>query len=593
MQNKIVAAFRAITMLPENRTTEKLEANLGGFGSFNIVIWATANLIAKEMLKGRQLKLDVANERAIDVDDIARKATKLLMNYGVDASNASLVTAALLYWAGSNVQAGIPNPNRKLGAVTRMAAGAPSGRISTLPTEKLNNKISGFAATLAMYQAMQDEHLAPYNPELLPAGLAGTPVLGHTSIGEDYLFPELAKKLVPIGVKAMLKAYKSVGIKPCRWMASLFASAAALEILHPDAYIGEAYGPLFKTRTPDVCGMAAVEAAGLPEVIHIRGTHEELKTAKVIGDLSLILKDCGQPTVVGMIMFNEICSLIEEGSVLGVGRAGGPTMLPLHHWATHPALVLYLMGKGATTDEMIDIVRKAASYYFQEEDAFVAMNTLAMSARNILPGPVTDVIVRASEPPMTKAIVKRLGWAHDKLAAGGTLQDLVKGIEERHTHVTEQGVEKIMSGLLGRNVEYVRYKNIRPGAGRRKHNLAQKFFAFDGYLDVETKIDGKVYKFDNFLVDWVPKIMLEADEENLPGMEAVCLGVADLLNSGACAVDTMVCVTMATAFGMSPKDAADKVAEYANYILAIPADSVYATAQCTADILKELDGTES
>ena len=59
---------------------------------------------------------------------------------------------------------------------------------------------------------------------------------------------------MPIAVKAMLKSYESVGMKPCRWMAALMAAGVALEILHPDAYIGEEYGPMFKVRTYDMVG---------------------------------------------------------------------------------------------------------------------------------------------------------------------------------------------------------------------------------------------------------------------------------------------------------------------------------------------------
>jgi hypothetical protein len=589
MEKEIMAVFRALTMVPDHRTTEKFEGNLGGFGSFNLAIWAASNVIAREMLRGRKMKLDVTNEAYTEVDETAKKTTSLLQNYGVDPSNSSVVTAALLYWAGVNAQAGIPAPNRKLGAVCRIAAGAPAGRVSCLPTEKLNNKISGFAAVLAIYQALQEEHLAPFDPTLLPIGLAGSPVLGHSSLGEDHLFPELAKKLVPIGVQAMLKAYKSAGIKPCRFMAGLMAVAASLEILHPDAYVAEEYGPFLRTRTPDVCGQIAVEAAEMPEVIHVRGTTDELKTAKVVGDLGLILKDAGMPTVVGMIMFNEINALIQEGPVLGVGRGGGPILLPLHHWVTQPALVLYALGRGATEEEAIEIIRKSTNGYFQSDDANIAINTLAHRAQYIERGPVTDILLKATEPRMTSTLCNRIKFTYDRFKDGGSLKDIVEEMEKEHTEATQGGVGKIMSQILGKNVEYVKYTNIRPGAGRRKAKIAQKFFAFDGHVDVEVKVEGKVYEFDNFLANWAPKIMLEGDTENLPGMAAVCLGVTDLLNSGACSANMIMCACMAVAFGMDPKEAAEKTAEYSQYQLAIPAESIFNATEYTDRIAKEFD----
>lgn len=588
MEKEVAAVFAATTMSPDHLTTEKLEGNLGGFGSFNLAIWAASNIIAKEILRGRQMKLDVANEAYTDVDEIARKATGFLQQYGVDPSNSSVVTAALLYWSGVNASAGIPSPNRKLGGVCRIAAGAPGARVSSLPTEKLNNKISGFAAVQAIYETLRKERLAPFDSTLLPVGLAGSPVLGHSALGEDHLFPELAKKLVPVGVEAMLKSYQSVGIKPCRFMAALFAVAATLEIVHPDGYVGEEWGPFLRTRTPDVCGQVAVEATGLPEVLHVRGSGDELKTAKVLGDLGLILKDVGAPTVVGMIMFNEVNAIIEEGPAVGVGRGGGPIVLPLHHWVAQPALILYALGHGATEEESIEMLQKSIGGYFQEDDANIAVNILAHRAQYLQRGPVTDILIKATEPKKVNALTTRIQNAYEKFKEGQALADIVSSVEDAHTAVTEKGVARIMSKVLDKDIEYVKYTNIRPGAGRRKSPMAKKFFAFDGHVDVETKVDGKIYKFDNFLAKWMPKIMMEGDKENLPGLSAVCLGVTDLLNSGACAADMVICTCMAVAFGMDPKEAAQKVGELSQYQLSIPADAVFDAADHTARIMKEL-----
>ena len=445
MEKESLAVLSAVNVFPDHLTTEKLEGNLGGFGSFNLAIWGASNIIAREMLRGRKMKLDVANEIYTDVDDIARKVTAFLQAHGADPSNSSVVTAALLYWTGVNASAGIPTPNRKLGGICRIAAGAPGGRITSLPTEKLNNKICGFPAVAAIYETLAKEHVAPYDPTMLPVGLAGSPVLGHSAIGEDHLFPTLVKKLVPVAVKAMTKAYTSVGIKPCRFMAALFAVAAVLEIVHPDAYLGEEYGPFLRTRTPDLCGKIAVQATGLPETLHIRGTSDEVSTAKVIGDLGLILKDVGAPTVVGMIMFNEVNAIIQEGPVVGVGRGGGPILLPLHHWVSQPALALYALGHGATEEEAIEIIRKSAEGYFQKDDATIAINVLAHRAHFLMRGPVTDILIKATEPVKTRTLIRRINSTYEKFAAGASLQEIVDTVEKGHIEVTQQGVAKIMT----------------------------------------------------------------------------------------------------------------------------------------------------
>jgi tRNA splicing endonuclease len=589
MEREVIATFRAATAKPDYLTTEKFDAMLGGWGVFNLGVWAAANVIAKEMQKGKKLKLEVTNEAYTDVDEIAKKAVKKLMECGADPANASLATAGLLYWAGVNAQCGIPCPNRKLGAVTRMAAGIPSGRVSSIPTEKLNNKVSGFAATLAIYQALDKEHLAPFDSGLLPLGIGGSPFVGHTALGEDHLFPKLGQKLARIGTRAMMKAYESAGMRTCRWMSGLLGTAAALEIIHPDAYVGEEYGQFLVTRTPEVAAAAAVEEAGMPDVIHIRGTNEELKTARVLGDLALILKDCGTPTVVGMIMFNEICSVIKEGAALGVGRAGGPLLLPLNHWVTSPSLALYLLGKGATQDEIIAIIKETMNGFFQKEDATVATNILARRAEFIERGPLTDAIIRATEPGMTNSITKRATYAYEQMKGGKTLPELLEDVQKKHIDNIATSVAKGMSKVLNKNIEYIKFKDVRPGAGRRTHKFAQKYFAFDAYVDVEVKIDGKVYELENVLAKAAPEAILKGDRETINALAAVGMAITELLNAGACSMDVVVCACMAAAMGMDPLEAAEKAAEVANVIISMPSPSLKKAAQLASDIMKGLD----
>lgn len=588
MEREIIATFRAATARPEYLTVDKLEAGLGGWGAFNLGVWAAANVIAKEMQKGRKMRLEITDEPHTDVDEIAGKAVRKLMDCGADPANAALAAATLLYWAGVNVQCGMPCPNRKLGAVTRMAAGIPSGRLLSVPTEKQNNKISGFAATLAIYQALDRERLAPYDPQLLPLG-AGGPVIGHSAIGEDHLFPKLGQRLARIGAQAMLRAYLSAGMKPNKWLSAIFGSTAALEIIHPDAYVGEEYGRFLVTRTPETVAEAAVEETGLPEVIHIRGTKEEIKTAQVVGDLAIILKDSGTPTVVGMIMFCEICSIIAEGAAIGAGRAGGPLVIPLHHWVTAPTLALHLLGKGASQDEIIAAVRETLDQYFEREDAAVATNLLSRKADSLERGPLTEAILSATEPVMTNAISKRALYAYGEMKKGKSLAELLDDVQKRHIEAVAAAVAKAMSKRLNKDIEYIKFTSVRPGSGRRTHKFAQRHFAFDAYIDVEVKIDGKVYELENILAKAAPEALLKGDRETLDAISAVALAIIELLCSGACAMDVVVCACMAAAMGMDPQEAAEKAVEAANVILALPAPALKKATRLASDIMQGLD----
>ncbi len=588
MEREIIATIMAAASKPDYLTVDKLDAGLGGWGAFNIGIWAAANVIAKEIQKGKKLKLEITDEAFTDVDEIAKKAVKKLMQCGADPANAGLAAATLLYWAGVNVQCGMPCPNRKLGAVARMAAGIPSGRVSSIPTEKQNNKISGFAATLAIYQALDKEHLAPYDSEILPLG-AGGPIIGHSAIGEDHLFPKLGQKLAKIGTKAMIKTYLSVGMRPNKWFSALFGTAAALEIIHPDAYVGEEFGQFMVTRTPETIAEAAVKIANLPEVIHIRGTNEELKTARVLGDLAIILKDSGTPTVVGMIMFSELCSIIQEGASIGAGRSGGPLVIPLHHWVTSPTLALYLLGKGAEPNEIISVIKKTMDQYFLKDDATVATNILARKAETIENGPLTEAIYRATEPGLTNALSKRAIYAFNQMKKGKTLEGLLEDVQKSHIETIADAVAEAMSNRLNKKIEYIKFTKIRPGSGRRTHKFAQRHFAFDAYIDVEVKIDDKIYELENVLAKAAPEALLKGDKETLDAISAVALAIIELLCSGACSMDVVVCACMAAAMGMDPEEAAEKALVVANVIIALPAPSLKKATQLTSDIMEGLN----
>ena len=590
MQKEILATFRAATAKPEYLTLDSLEAGLGGWGAFYLAIWAAANVIAKEIQKGKRLTLEVKNEAYTDLDEIAKKAIKKMMDYGADPSNAALCTAMLLYWVGADVASGIPAPNRKLGAVTRLAAGVPSGRVSSLPTEKQNNKISGFAATLAIYQAMEKEPLAPFDASLLPLGVGGGPILGHSAIGEDHLFPKLGKKLGTIGTQGMMKAYLSVGMKPNQWLSALFGTAATLEILHPDSYVGEEFGTYLKTRTPEVVGEAAVEAAQLPKTIHIRGTKEELKTAKVVGDIAIILKDSGTPTVVGMRMFCEICSIIQESLMIGSGSGGGPLLLPLSHWVTSPTLALHLLGKGASQEEIISTIQTTLNPYFQKEQAIVATNVLARKAEGLESGPLTKAILMATEPGQTNAIAKRAIYAYEQMQNGKSLTELVKDVQTKHIESICNAVAMTMSQKMDKKIEYIKLKNVKAGSGRRSHPFAHRHFGFDAYVDVEVKIDGKVYELENVVGKAAPEALLKGDKETLNVISTVTLAIMELLTIGACSMDVVICACMAATRGMNPEEAVKKATEAGNVYIAIPpTDGLLQSVQMASDIMRGLD----
>lgn len=137
-----------------------------------------------------------------------------------------------------------------------MAAGVDRSGLAAVPTAKLN-KVSAFAAVMAVYQAMMNGELSPVQGRDIPAGVGGGPLLGHGALGEDIIFPSMAEKGAEIGTQAMLDAMSGAGMPGQKFLAALMGAAAILEIVHPDADVADEYGPYGKVTSAFVAGQAA------------------------------------------------------------------------------------------------------------------------------------------------------------------------------------------------------------------------------------------------------------------------------------------------------------------------------------------------
>ena len=154
-----------------NLTNDRIEALAGGHGMVNIAIHTVANVIAEELLGGGSIAIRFADARQLPVENIIKKAIDTAKASGADGANAALLTAVLMYLAGTAAQVGIPAGNRKLGATCRMLAGVDRSGVSAIPTSKMNSKISAFPAVLAVNQAMLDGTLSPINGRDVPQNL--------------------------------------------------------------------------------------------------------------------------------------------------------------------------------------------------------------------------------------------------------------------------------------------------------------------------------------------------------------------------------------------------------------------------------------
>ena len=565
MEKILQAVYQAVLKNPDLMTGDSIHALVGGHGMLNLAGFNSANAIAEERLKGRNLKVEAANQPEIEIDTVIEAGVRAALQMGADPSNAALITAALCYIAGSNVRAGVPSGNRKLGALARLKAGAQKGAVSILPTPKANNKISGFPAVHEIYHAMREGKLTQVDGKSVPPGVSGTPICGHSVLGEDFIFPEVAENASRIGTAAMMRAYAGVGLKPNLFISSIFGVAAALEIVHPDSPAPERFGPSFQIPIHQVAGMAAVKEAGLPEVIHFRVTGEEFRSDRVIGDLGMILKDMGTPTVVGMLAFYEIFGCFAEAGKIGTGGSGGPKTAPIGHVLADAALALRTITLTGSIEKAAEVIRENKETFFDPEMAALEANTVARKMEGLKPGPVSGALFLGTKDRTQKAIESRVQRCYEILDSGENLNAVFQELEQDRLHRVESRASEIMSRNFGKRVE-IKISAIR-GSGRRAGKLGKKIWVLDPEVDVTVKVDGKTIEMKSFCCDFIPQAVLRKEAAQLEAIAMAAPAVGELLISGHTLIDLEVPAAVATLMGKLSPEAAAKEAARLGWIL--------------------------
>jgi hypothetical protein len=571
MKKEVLAAMTASIADVDLMTCDRLEALMKGHGMLSFAVFSIANVIAEEFLRGTRLKVTSENAPEIPLDHVLQECISAAKAAGADAANAALLSAVLIYFAGSNVQAGVAAGNRKLGAMARMIAGADRCGVVAVPTPKTNSKISGFPAVMAIYRAMEEGKLSPIDGRLVPNGVARGPIYGHSALGEDIVYPAMAREGARIGAEAMMNAYAGAGMQPNRIMSALFGAAAILEIVHPDARVPPEYGNYSKINSTQLAGQGAVMATGLPETLHIKGIDREVDTAKVVGDLGLILKDIGGPSVMAMITLDDTLGCFKEGGWIGCGGGSGPVASVLSRVTTDAVISLLALIEHNGDEEMAaTIVHDVRHEYFMDpEIGKVSANVVARKAEQLRRGPVTRAIIRGTEGIKIEAVRRRAEKAYVMLSEGADLGSVVRALDEERQVSAEKGATTYFMKQMGQEIG-IRFSKIACGA-RRPDDIAKRHLSFDVDADVEITIGDQTMRFEGLAHKVIPKAVREKDESVLSFIPFAAVPLNEMLMGSNIILNITVPAAVAAAMGRhSPQEAA-QLAEAGGFIsTAIP-----------------------
>ena len=401
-------------------------------------------------------------------------------------------------------------------------------------------------------------------------------------------FAEVAINGAKVATQGMIDAYSGAGVSPSPVISAILGVAAALEVVHPDSFVAEEYGDFFDVNSAYLAGKAACEVAGIPEKLHIRGTNEEYDAARVIGDMGVIIKDIGAPTVVGMMSFGEMLCVFQEAIAIGAGFSGGPIMPPLGHMTADAIIALRcLIHTGNDKDKAADIIANIKkTEWLDPEMAAIGANTIARKAEQVRRGPITHTIIAATDPVRTAAIFYRAQKTYDDLKSGKSVEDVVKELDEQRKATVEKNAAAMLGMMTGHKVEIKIQKVV--GGARRSHPFTNSYYGFDTDADVDITVDGKKFELRGLGQKVIPEAMLNNDKDILGIVPLAAIPVTEMQLSGHTIINITVPAAVAAAMGIEEPTEAAKKCELGGKSCSAAIPGAKAKAKTVAKLAKKM-----
>lgn len=595
--NKIIsAAIEATESDLNNLSNDRVEAMTGGHGTLNIVELCICNALVDEVLSRGDISISNANARKIPLDDVLKKCIEVGIKGGASPANSAMLSAVSLYFSGvTGARAGCPAGNRKLGSMARLIAKVERCGVSNLPTGKQGNKVSGFPAVQAIYDIILKGELTQVISEKLPFALVGTTYV-HSILGEEYLFKEVIYNATKAGTEAMIKVMNNGGAMmykgmAAHLMAALMGTAAALEIIHPDANVKDDTGKYINTCT--YAGRVAVEVAKLQPKIHMKLTGEEFDMGEIIGDIGLILKDMGGVSVIGMMAMVDIFSCFEEWLVW----PGGPPLTPLSYLGGDQMVATrHLIKNGGDYQKTADLMVDYRNNKIDPEMSKLSLNIIARKAEEVHRGLVSKSLIYATDGARAHNLFNIANRTYFNLYHKKTLGEVVIMLEQEWREKIERNVSQFLSESEGKEITTKLTKLNNLGrlfpAKRDKTTL----WAIDVNADVLVTVDGKETHLEGIAHKIIPKVVLEGCEKEYSDCVGFALFLLTNLSYGSAVISEIV---LTTALGvlmrdLEPKTAVNEVLKHAYLRTGIPGakNKAIEVAINAQRILKEMNKYE-